>query len=330
MQRELVERALGLWPRAFGMCGCGCSDPLCPHCFASDLDDARFRGDAWQRWPFDIIHRSFLLLQQWWRSATVGVKGVSRHHEDVVSFVARQFLDAACPANFALTNPVVSDKTLREGGGNLVRGAMYLYNDWRRAAAGDGVRGVETFKLGRNIAATPGKVVFRNRLIELIQYAPATRTVHAQPILIVPAWIMKFYILDLSRENSLVRYLVEKGHTVFIVSWRNPTTEDADVGLDDYRVLGVKAALDAVFAIVPRRRVHAVGYCLGGTLLTIAAAQMARERDDRLASLTLLAAQVDFSEAGELMLFIDEAQVHFLEQMMAEQGYLDTGQMAGA
>jgi polyhydroxyalkanoate synthase len=301
-----------------------------PPCIEPLPQDRRFAGEAWSHWPYDIVYQAFLLHQQWWHNATTGVRGVTRQHEDVVAFAARQILDTLSPSNFVATNPELLQQTARTGGANILRGVQNLVEDWDRALSGRKPAGSEAFMVGRDVACTPGQVVHRNGLMELIRYAPTTRRVRPEPVLIVPAWIMKYYILDLSPGNSLVRYLVARGFDVFVVSWINPGPESRDLGMEAYRQMGAMAAIDAIGALLPGRRIHGVGYCLGGTLLAIAAASMARDADMRLRSLSLLAAQTDFTAAGELMLFVNESQLTFLEDLMWEQGFLDARQMAGA
>ena len=309
---------------------CAVAGHEAPCCIEPLPQDKRFAGEGWHKWPYNLVHQAFLLHQQWWHNATTGIRGVTKQHESMVEFTSRQILDTFSPSNFILTNPEVLQHTFKNGGMNLVSGLQNLVEDWERIISGKKPVGTENFVVGHDLAVTPGKVIYRNRLIELIQYAPATDRVRPEPVLIVPAWIMKYYILDLSPQNSLVKYLTQQGFTVFMISWKNPGPDDRDLGMNDYRTLGPMAALDALAAVVPDRKVHAVGYCLGGTLLAIAAAAMARDGDDRLKSLTMFAAQTDFTEAGELMLFINEGQLAFLEDMMWEQGFLDSRQMAGA
>lgn len=294
------------------------------------LPDRRFADPAWGRWPFNLIGNAHLMRSQWWEKATSDVWGVDPHHQRLVAFGARQWMEMASPANFPALNPVVIRKSLDEEGANLARGLSHFFEDVARRLSGQRPAGTEDFVVGEQVATTPGKVVLKNDLIELIQYTPTTDKVRPEPILMIPAWIMKYYILDLSPANSLVRHLVDQGYTVFCISWKNPHAEDRDRGMADYLDLGFRPALDKVEAICGGAKIHAAGYCLGGTLLSIAAAAMARDGDRRIASLTLLAAQTDFTEPGELGLLIDESQVALLEAQMAETGYLPAEHMTAA
>jgi polyhydroxyalkanoate synthase len=290
--------------------------------------DARFADSGWTTWPFNVLATSFASSEKFWQQATSGVRGVAPHHAQVVNFTASQVVDAFSPSNFSWTNPEVLRAARDSKGQNYLSGWANLKQDLGRRQAPSTAHAV-----GRDVALTPGKVVYRNELAELIQYTPQGAAVYREPVLIVPSWILKFYILDLSARNSLVRYLVEQGHTVFMVSWRNPDAHDRDLGMDDYLSLGLFDVLDQVARIGASPEVHAVGYCLGGTLLAIAAAALGSRRHTsqaRLKSVTLLAAETDFSEPGELGLFIDDSELNLLDAMMWEQGYLDGAQMGGS
>lgn len=310
----------------------------------ADGNDARFTHPGWSHWPFNAMSLAFLQNQQLWQAATTGVRGVSAHHENVVNFMSRQMLDVVAPSNYPWLNPEVLAATADSGGHNLLSGAAHWMQDRGLEHGATGPAAVAApaapplaYQPGRDVALTAGKVVFRNHLIELIQYAPLTGQVYAEPILIVPSWIMKFYILDLSPHNSLVHFLVAQGHTVFMISWRNPDQTDRDLGMQDYLDSGLFAALAEVARLSRQQVVHTVGYCLGGTLLSIGAAALARDvvpglpgATALIKSVSLLAAQTDFSEPGELGLFIDDSQLAMLDAQMWEQGYLKGEQMAGS
>lgn len=325
---ELAERAQANALKLTTLATSAKTNPAPP--FAPKGYDTRFDHPGWQKSPFQLWQQGFLATQDWWDYATDPLRGLRQEDADRTRFMTRQMLDVVSPSNFPGLNPEIIEETVKTGGRNLGEGAAHLWRDWLKTVAQVHEPAPEGYQIGKDLACTPGEVVFRNDLFELIQYAPQTEDVQAEPILIVPAWIMKYYILDLSQQNSMVNYLVGQGFTVFMISWSNPTADQANRSLEDYRKKGVMAALNQINAIVPERKVHAVGYCLGGTILAITGATMARDGDARLASITLMAAQVDFAEAGELLLFLDESQIAFIEDLMWDQGYLDRPQMSRA
>ena len=292
-------------------------------------DDRRFSNLAWQQRPYSLLVQAVLLGEEFWSDLVRNTPGVAPENARMVAFTVRQWLDLISPSNVPWLNPEVIEATRASGGRTLRTGFRNLVRD-STGSHGGGPAAGPAFVVGKDVAATPGKVVYRNALIELIQYAPATAMVAAQPVLIAPAWIMKYYILDLSPGNSLIGWLVARGHTVFAISWRNPGADMRETSMDDYRLHGVMAAIETIGKICTRQKIHATGYCLGGTLLSIAAAAMARDDDDRLASLSLFAAQTDFTEAGELQLFITEDQLSFLTDIVKTQGFLSAAQMGGA
>jgi polyhydroxyalkanoate synthase subunit PhaC len=328
-QRELLQSALHEWSAWFSYVRSASAGECLP-CVAAHPRDRRFSHADWSKIPFNWLSQAFLIHERWWVGAMKGVRGVSQHHEDVAAFTTRQWLDMCSPSNFILGNPEVIAQTIASGGTNLVRGGVNCLHDVIDFVMQRKPSDILKFIPGKTVAITPGKVIFRNRLVELIQYDATTSDVFPEPILIVPSWIMKYYILDLSPHNSLVKYLVDSGHTVFILSWKNPTGEDRELALEDYLQLGVLAALTQIMQVCSGRKVHGVGYCLGGTLLAMAAALLGRQANSPLSSVALLASQVDFHEPGELGLFIDESQIAYVEDIMWEPGYLDGKQMAGA
>ena len=327
LQQHALERAQDTWAFALrALTGA----PMAPSDSFEGAADRRFEGEAWSQFPFNVYARAYQNNLTLMHEAIRDVGGVTDYHGQLLEFAVRMLLDASSPSNCLATNPEVLALTQAEQGQNLLRGFQHWVEDLRRTIDGGAPAGAEDFEVGKSVAVTPGKVVLRNELIELIQYEPTTKDVHAEPLLIVPAWIMKYYILDLSPRNSMVKYLVDQGHTVFMMSWKNPGEKDRDIGMDDYLEKGFRAALDAVTAIVPRRKVHAVGYCIGGTLLAIGAAALARDKDARLASVTMFAAQTDFTEPGELAFFINPSQLAMLEASMHKKGVLESKQMGGA
>jgi polyhydroxyalkanoate synthase len=297
----------------------------------ADPKDKRFRDDAWQQNEiFDFIKQSYLLSARYVTKTVGDVEGLDPKTARKVDFYARQFVDAMSPSNFVLTNPEVLRKTAETGGENLLRGLNNLLTDLERGHGKLSIKMTDrdAFKLGENIAVSPGKVVYQNELMQLIQYSPSTDAVLKRPLLILPPWINKFYILDLRPKNSFVRYAVSQGHTVFMVSWVNPDEQLADAGFEDYMKKGVFAALDAIERATGERDVNAIGYCLGGTLLGTTLAWMARKGDDRIKSATFFVTMLDFQEAGELGVFIDEEQLKALEEKMNARGYLDGAEMS--
>lgn len=298
-------------------------------CFYPRPNDHRFDNILWNEFPFNIYHQNFLMYELILDDLTSKVHGVSKHHHHYVNFMTRQLMDFFSPSNYILTNPEIIAATITQYGMNFLNGYFNLIEDTSRILNKQPPAGVEKFQVGKNVAISPGKVIYRNNLIELIQYEPTTPKVYAEPILFIPAWIMKYYILDLSVHNSMVKYLVGLGHTVFMISWKNPTRKDRDLSLVDYMNLGIISSIDVINDIVPQQKIHAVGYCIGGTLLMIAAAAMAKQSDHRLKTISLFAAQVDFIDAGELLLLVDEAQLNYIEDIMWSNGYLDGAQMAG-
>ena len=294
-------------------------------------DDRRFRHEQWsENAAFDFIKQSYLLSARCLHGTVKGADGLDPTTQRKLEFHTRQLVDALSPSNFAHTNPEVVQATLASGGGNLVKGLENLLDDLERGQGELKVSMTDrsAFELGRNVAASPGKVVFQNELIQLIQYAPSTKQVARRPLLIIPPWINKFYILDLQPKNSFIKYCVDQGHSVFVISWVNPDERHRELGWDAYMTLGPLAALAAIEQATGEAEANVIGYCIGGTLLATTLGHMAATGDSRVASATFFTSIMDFEDAGELTLFMDEEQLQQIERQMDEKGYLDAGSMA--
>jgi len=293
--------------------------------------DNRFNDPEWSRNPyFDFWKQAYLITTRWLEEVLESTEGLDERTRQRAEFYLKQLASALSPSNFPFTNPVVLRETLGSSGKNLVQGLANLVHDIEKS--GDILKisqtDVEAFEVGRNVATAPGKVIFQNDIIQLIQYAPSTEAVHATPLLIVPPWINKFYILDLGPQKSFIRYMVGKGFTVCVVSWVNPDERLKDKTFEDYMTDGLLAATNAVKREMGVEKINVIGYCVGGTLLGTTLAYLAARGEEPFASATFFAAQVDFTKAGDLMLFIDDTQLKALEEMMAERGYLDGSRMA--
>ena len=320
LQARLGKAYLDLWASATKRLAGEAPPPVA----TPAANDKRFIDPEWtSNQFFDFLKQAYLLTTNWANALVSEAEGLDPHTKQKAAFYVRQIANAISPSNFVLTNPELLRETFSSNAENLVRGMHMLAED---IAAGGGdlkIRHTSMFEVGRNLATTPGKVIFQNELLQLIQYAPSTATVLERPLLIVPPWINKFYVLDLTPEKSFVKWCVDQGITVFCVSWVNPDAHLAQKSFEQYGREGILAALDAIKQATREDKVNAIGYCVGGTLLSAMVAAMAAWGDDRIQSATLLAAQVDFTYAGDLKVFVDEDQVKALEARMAERGYLE-------
>jgi len=326
-QIDLFNESLAVWQRATERMF------MLPVSKSDSPKDKRFKHPEWtENVIFSFIKDSYLVAAKSVLSAVRDVKGMDEATARKIDFYTRQFVDALSPSNFVTTNPEVLTATLQSGGQNLLRGLENLLADLER---GDGrlsitMTDMKAFHLGENIATTPGKVVYQNELMQLVQYTPSTREVRKRPLLIVPPWINKFYVLDLQPKNSFIKWAVDQGHSVFVISWVNPDEKLAEKGFEDYLLEGPLAALEAIEQATGERQVNAVGYCLGGTLLAATAAYLAARNDERIASATYFVTLVDFTEVGDMAVFIDEEQLVALERRMRERGYLEAQDMAAS